>query len=162
VEAILLWVLAGVLVAAGIAGAILSILPGAPLVLAGLIIAAWIDGFHKVGWGTLAILGVLTGVSVLVDYFAPLWGAKRMGAGKGAMTGATLGTIGGMFFGLLGIIFGPLLGAGAGEFAQRRDVAKASKIALGTWMGLIVGTVVKLIITFVMIAIFAVVFFSSK
>ena len=161
-EMILLWVLVGLLVVAGIAGAIVPILPGAPLVLAGLVIAAWIDDFHKIGWGTLAILGVLTGLSVLVDYLAPLWGAKRMGATKGAMKGAAVGTIGGMFFGVLGFIFGPLIGAGAGDLAERRDLAKASKVALGTWIGLLVGTVVKLIISFAMIGIFTVVYFLSK
>ena len=161
-EAALLWVLAGVLVVAGIAGSILPILPGAPLVLAGLVIAAWIDGFHRVGWGTLAIIGVLTGVCVLIDYLAPLWGAKRMGATKGAMTGATIGTIGGMFFGVLGMIFGPLIGAGAGDLAERRDLVKASKVALGTWMGLLVGSIAKLIISFAMIGIFAMVYFSSN
>ena len=54
------YLIAGLLVIVGIAGVILPALPGVPLVLAGLLLAAWGDGFHHVGWIALTGLGLLT------------------------------------------------------------------------------------------------------
>ncbi|MGH9360699.1 MAG: DUF456 family protein, partial [Thermoanaerobaculia bacterium] len=63
----LLWLLAVLLVGVGVAGTFLPALPGAPLVLAGLVVAAWVDDFERVGWFTLVVLGVLTLLSLGVD-----------------------------------------------------------------------------------------------
>jgi uncharacterized protein len=43
----LLWVLAVVLIVVGVAGTILPALPGAILVFAGVLLAAWIDDFTR-------------------------------------------------------------------------------------------------------------------
>ena len=76
------------LVLAGIAGAVLPILPGAPLVFLGLLCAAWADHFQKVGWFTLTVLGILTLLSFGVDFLAKTYGAKRVGASWLALAGA--------------------------------------------------------------------------
>ncbi|MDC6679133.1 DUF456 family protein, partial [Leclercia adecarboxylata] len=59
----ILYLLAVLLVLVGIAGIILPALPGIPLVFAGLLLAAWADGFVHVGWLPLTLLGLLTLVS---------------------------------------------------------------------------------------------------
>ena len=56
---ILWWVLAVLVVIAGLAGTIVPALPGVPLVFAGLLIGAWADQFATVGWATIGLLAVL-------------------------------------------------------------------------------------------------------
>ena len=102
-----MWLLAGVLVLAGVAGSVLPALPGVPLVFAGLAIAAWAEDFQKVTWLTLTILGVLTLLSFVIDLAATAMGAKRVGATRLAIIGAALGTFAGVFLGLPGLLIGP-------------------------------------------------------
>ena len=150
-----LWILAGLLVLVGLAGVILPLLPGVPLVFAGLLLAAWIDGFTKVGWIALTILAILTSASVIVDIVATSLGARRHGASRWAVLGAALGTIVGMFFGVVGLVFGPFAGAVIGELAAGRSAEEARRAAFGTWLGMLVATAVKLALAFAMLGIFA-------
>jgi uncharacterized protein YqgC (DUF456 family) len=76
------YIVAGLLVALGLAGVVLPALPGMPLLFAGLVLAAWADGFQRVGWVMLVVLGVLTLLSFLVDFLATVFGAKRVGASR--------------------------------------------------------------------------------
>jgi uncharacterized protein YqgC (DUF456 family) len=149
-----LWLLACVMVLTGIAGAVLPALPGTPLVFAGMVLAAWIDDFQRVGWITLTVLGLLTALSMVVDFMAGVLGARRVGASGLAVLGATLGALGGIFLGLPGMVFGPFVGALVGELIARRNAMAAGKVALGTWLGILVGTVLKLALVFAMLAIF--------
>jgi hypothetical protein len=152
---VLLWVLAAVLVLLGVAGTVFPVLPGTPLIFIGLAIAAWIDGFQKVGWVTLAVLGVLTALAALVDFVASMAGAKRVGAHPRAIAGAAVGTVVGIFFGIPGLIIGPFAGAVIGELSIGRDLQQAGKAGLGTVLGLALGAAAKLALTFAMIAVFA-------
>jgi uncharacterized protein YqgC (DUF456 family) len=129
-------------------------LPGAPLVFAGLLVAASIDGFQRVGWFTLGVLGVLTLVSFGVDFVAAALGARRVKASKLALVGATLGTLAGLFFGLPGLIVGPFLGSAVGEYIAQRDLRRAGKVGVGTWLGMLAGVVLKLAIIFTMLGVF--------
>jgi uncharacterized protein len=148
------YVLAGVLILAGIAGTILPALPGVPLVFAGMLLAAWANGFHDVSVWTVVLLGVLTLVSLAVDFFASLLGAKRAGASKKALWGAAIGTFAGLFFGIPGLLLGPFIGAVVGELLGGREWREASKVGFGTWLGIAVGTALKLGLAFGMLGIF--------
>ena len=77
--ALVLWIVAAGLVLVGIAGTVLPGLPGAILVFAGLALAAWIDGFARVGLGTLAGLAALTAATYALDFVATAVGARRFG-----------------------------------------------------------------------------------
>jgi uncharacterized protein YqgC (DUF456 family) len=151
---ILWWILAGVLVIAGLVGTIVPVLPGIPIMLAGFVLAAWSTGFEPVGWGTLAVLGALTVLSVIIDLLAAAFGAKRLGASPLAFFGATLGAIIGMFFGLPGIILGPFAGAVVAELAEGRGTHQAGRSGYGVWIGVVLGTAAKLAIAFLMLGIF--------
>ena len=85
---VLLWQLAAVLVLAGLLGLILPALPGAPLLFAGLLVAAWVEGFSYVGSGTLAVLAAMALLTYAVDFAASALGAKRFGASNRAILGA--------------------------------------------------------------------------
>ena len=151
----LYYVLAVILILVGIAGVILPALPGLPLVFAGMLLAAWAGDFQQIGWLTLVVLGVLTLVSVAVDFFATMVGAKRVGASRKALLGAVVGTFAGLFFGPVGLFAGPFVGALLGELWHGRELGKAAKVGLGTWLGILLGTVLKLGLAFAMLGLFA-------
>lgn len=151
---ILWWVLAGVLIITGLIGTIFPALPGVPVVFAGLLLAAWADGFEAVGWGTLTVLLVLTVISVVVDLLAAAFGAQKLGASPRAFWGATLGALVGIFFGLPGIILGPFIGAVVAEFSGGHGARQAGRSGYGAWVGVVLGTAAKLAIAFLMLGIF--------
>jgi uncharacterized protein YqgC (DUF456 family) len=151
---VLLWIVAGVLVIAGIIGTVVPVLPGSVLVFAGLLMAAWIDGFEKVGWVPLTVLGVLTALTFLADIAATGAGAKKVGASKQAVIGAMIGTVAGIFFGIIGIFVGPFVGAAAGEFLAKRDLVRAGKVGYGTLFGLVLGAAMKIALALAMVGVF--------
>jgi uncharacterized protein YqgC (DUF456 family) len=156
---VLMWALACILVSVGFAGTILPVLPGAPLIFGGLFLAAWIDNFQRVTWVTLAVLGVLTVLSLVVDFVATGISAHRVGATRLATIGALLGSLIGIFFGIPGLILGPFVGAVAGELMSHGQIEQASRVGVATWTGLILGTVAKLGLAFTMVGIFVAAYF---
>lgn len=156
---VLLWILAAILVIAGLAGMILPALPGAPLLFAGLFVAAWAEDFAHVGATTLTVLGIMAALSYALEFAATALGARRFGASARAMTGAALGTVVGLFFGLPGLVFGPFLGAVAGELTARRDLQAAAGAGFGAFLGLLLATAGKLALGFAMLGLFLLVRF---
>ena len=150
---IVLWIAAGVLIAIGAIGLVLPILPGAPLMFIGALLAAWAEGFAYLGPSTLTLLGILTALAVAVDFVASAFGARRFGASARAITGATLGTIVGLFFGIVGVLVGPFIGAVVGELSVRRSLAAAGRAGIGAALGLALGTAAKLAIACAMIGV---------
>ena len=133
--------LAVVLVVIGLFGTVLPAIPGVVLIFAGLLLAAYADGFVHVGVVALVIIGVLAALSFVVDFLASLLGARRLGASPLALAGATIGGIAGLFLGLPGLVFGPFVGAALGEYLARRSLRQAGKVGLGTWLGLLFAAV---------------------
>jgi uncharacterized protein YqgC (DUF456 family) len=150
----LLWLLAAALIVAGLVGTVLPALPGAALVLAGIVLGAWIDDFARVGVGTLALIAVLAVLAWVLDYVAGLLGAQKAGASRQALIGAALGTVAGLFLGVVGVLFMPLVGAAVGEYLARRDQRHALRVGVATWLGILVGLLAKVVLAFVMIGIF--------
>ena len=151
---LLLWTFAVALVVTGIAGLVLPAMPGAPLLFAGLVVAAWAEDFAFVGWGTLAVLAVLALLTYVVDFAATAFGAKRFGASKRAVLGAVIGSIVGLFFGLPGVVIGPFAGAVIGELSARRGLEAATRAGIGATIGLALGAAAKLALAFSMLGIF--------
>ena len=159
---VFLWFLAFVLVVSGLTGLVVPGLPGPPLLLGGLVAAAWAEDFAYVGTGTIAVLTFLAAVAFAIDFIASALGAKHFGASKRAIIGAMLGLFVGLFFGLPGILLGPFLGAVLGELSALRDLQAAGRAGVGAWLGLVVGAVAKFAIAFSMIGIFVLVRFLSN
>lgn len=149
------WGLAFVLVLVGLAGTILPILPGVPIILLGLVLMAWLDGFAHVGWWTLLWLTFLTVLSVLIDFIATAEGARRFGAGRLAILGATLGLLVGLFFGIPGILLGPFVGAVLGHMAGRAGLDASLRAGVGASIGVMVGTLAGAAIGVIMVVWFA-------
>src|SRR5690349_13782396 len=104
------YIVAAILTVVGVIGTILPMLPGVPLVFAGLALAAWVDGFRQVSGLTVAILGMLTLMAMAIDFAASAFGTKIAGASRWAFFGAALGAIVGLFFGPIGLFLGPFVG----------------------------------------------------
>ncbi len=153
------WVPAIVLMLVGVVGTVVPVLPGAGLVFGGMLLAAWIDDFQRIGWITLGILGALTVLAFVVDTVAGLLGARRVGASRLALAGAAIGTVAGMFFGIVGVLVAPFIGAVIGEVLARGQLAPAARVGFGTWIGLAAGAVAKVALVLAMLGVFAMSYF---
>jgi uncharacterized protein YqgC (DUF456 family) len=143
---------AAVLIVVGLAGAVIPALPGIPLIFGGVWLLAYADHYQHLGPWWLAGIAVVGGIGVALDLTASALGAKRAGASKQAVTGALLGTVTGLFFGLPGLLLGPFCGALLGELGAGSSVLRSAHVGLGTWVGLIFGTIVKLVASLMMVA----------
>ncbi len=147
--------LAVVLIVIGLAGAIVPAVPGVPLIFGGIWLMAWVDHFEHIGRWWLIGIATVGAVGLVVDLLAGALGAKRVGASKQAVSGALVGTLVGLFFGLPGLLVGPFLGAVAGELAAGSSVSRSTQVGLASWVGLLFGTVVKLVTSLMMVGLMA-------
>lgn len=155
---VVLWIVAGVMVVAGLVGIVMPALPGHMLILAGLVLAGWADGFQHVSGWTLGLIAVVALASYGIDFAAAAATTKKLGASGRAMAGAAVGTLGGLFFGLPGLIAGPFVGAVIGELTTTKDLRQAGRAGVAATIGFAIGTAVKVAFAFLMIAIFAAAF----
>jgi hypothetical protein len=116
----------------------------------------------------IVVCAVLAALAWATDYVAAMMGAKRVRASGWAIAGAAAGTVAGIFTGFIGLLFMPLVGAMAGEWwALRRQAAgdlaangkRAFEVGFATWLGMMIGTAVKLALVFVMVGAFAAAYF---
>jgi uncharacterized protein len=152
---LLWWSIAILLMAAGLLGTILPIFPGTTIILVAAILHRIMLGPAKsIGWHAITVLVLLTLISYALDFAGSYWGARRFGASKWGMFGATIGAIVGIFFGIIGLFVGPVIGAIAGEFVAGKRMIAAGRAGWGSLMGTLGGMIAKLIIALVMIVIF--------
>ncbi len=147
---------AGVLMLCGLAGTVLPILPGTPLMLIAAIAHRLYFGSTGASNWVLAVLVGLTVVSLVLDYVASTCGARKLGATWRGMLGAILGAVVGLFFGIIGIFIGPFIGAMLLELAGGYPFRKALLAGFGAFIGLIAGALGKFAIGVVMLTLFVV------
>lgn len=159
----ILWsVIAASLIAAGLLGAIVPALPGIPLIFGGLWLLAGVDHYRHIGPWWLLGIACVGGVGLTVDLLAGALGARRVGASPRAVWGALLGTVIGMFFGLPGLLLGPFFGALVGELTAGNSILRSAHVGVSAWVGLILGTLVKLVSSVTMVALFAAVWWWNR
>lgn len=148
---VILIVIGIILILAGLAGCIVPGLPGPPLSFLALILLSAAKRWEPFTPGFLLLMAALTvGVTVL-DYVVPAAGARRYGASRLSFWLALLG----MFFGIFfappwGIIIFTFLGAIIGELIKGKTGRDALRAGWGVFVGILVGTVLKLIASGVM------------
>lgn len=145
-----LLILSIILLLAGIAGSVLPVLPGPPLAFAGIILLH-ITKYAQFDTTLLVVLGLLTLFVTIADYFIPAWTTGKFGGSRYGTRGAMAGMIAGLFFGPLGLIAGPFIGAYIGELLGGENRQFALKSAIGSFIGFLLGTGLKLILSFVML-----------
>lgn len=153
-------ILAAICLLIGLIGSVAPVLPGVPLSYLGLLLLHWTDRV-QFSWQFLTIWAVIVVVIQVLDYFIPAWGTKKFGGSKWGVWGSTIGLLVGLFMGPWGIIIGPFIGAVVGELiyfnrqsriptaepqpAQQSNMQKALRAGMGSFIGLLTGTILKLI-----------------
>lgn len=146
-----LWITLGViLVLVGIAGSILPLLPGPPIAYLGMLLQQLkadppFTTKFLVIWAGIVIL------SLVLDYLIPIWGTKRFGGSKYGVWGCTIGFIAAFWLGPWGIILGPLAGAFIGEMIAGKNTRQSFKAAMGSFIGFLLGSFLKLVVCFFML-----------
>ena len=134
-----IWAFGIIAMGIGLLGTALPALPGTPLIFFGAWLIAWWGDYKIISGGTLLALAFLAALGFIADIVASGLGAKRVGASRRALIGATLGSLVGIFFALPGMIIGPFIGASVGEYSHQRSLPRAASVGLGTWVGLLIG-----------------------
>jgi uncharacterized protein YqgC (DUF456 family) len=151
----LLTVLVFFVIALGVLGSVIPLLPGPPLILLAAFVYALATHFEKVTGMILGILGLLTLLSLTLDQVAGSFGAKRFGGTRWGMLGAFVGGVTGFLWGgIIGIVIGPFVGAAVLEWVRGKDLKASSRIGLGTLVGFLGGAVGKLVISLIMTGLF--------
>ena len=151
---LLLYTLAALLILVGLAGAIVPAVPGIPLIFGGIWLTAGVDHYRHLGPGWLVGIAIIGTVGLTTDLLAGALGAKRVGASQQAVWGALAGTMIGLMFGLPGLLLGPFVGAVMGELAAGGSASRSAHVGIGAWLGLLFGTIVKLVASLMMLALF--------
>lgn len=146
-----IWIAVGIiLIIVGILGSLLPLLPGPPIAYVGLLLqlfrepAPFTTEFILV-WGGIVVL------SLLLDYLVPIWGTKKFGGTKYGVWGCTIGFLLAFWMGPWGVVIGPFLGAFVGELLAGQDSRKSFRAAMGSFVGFLLGSFVKLVVCFMML-----------
>ncbi len=148
------WIAVIVIIMTGLVGLVAPLLPGTLLIFAGVAFAAWSEDFTRISGFTVGVAAFLTVLAWALEYIAGLLGAKAVGASRAALVGAAIGTVLGVVSGFWGLLVFPLIGAFAGEFHARGNVVGAGRVGVATWLGILLGTIAKVVIGFMMVGLF--------
>lgn len=152
---VLLWSTITLLIVIGFFGTFLPIIPGTTMIFAAMVMHYFCFEMERSGltWQSLVVITLLYISSIIIDWFSGAIGAKWFGSSKWGIIGALLGAIVGIFFGLPGLLIGPILGVFLFEIIfAKKEVKEASNSTIGTVVGGIAGTVVRVLIALAMIA----------
>tara|TARA_Y100001954_G_scaffold110335_1_gene119708 strand:- start:752 stop:1231 length:480 start_codon:yes stop_codon:yes gene_type:complete len=145
-----IFIIAFVLLFLGLLGSMIPGLPGPPLSYIGILLIHFFAGtqFSTSFLLTWAVIVILV---FLLDYFMQVWGVKKFGGGRKAIIGTFLGLFMGLFFPPIGLLLGPFFGAFIGALLEvRGDNNRALKVAVGSFIGFVTGTILKLVISSVL------------
>lgn len=142
---IVLVILGGLAILTGIVGSVLPLLPGPPIAWVGLLLLHF-STYAQFSTRMLIITAAITLIIAVLDYVVPVWSTKRFGGTKAGQRGAAIGIVAGFFIGPWGIVLGPLVGAFLGEMiVQPKEHNRALKAAIGSFVGFLLSTGIKLI-----------------
>lgn len=140
-------IVGGIFIVVGIIGCILPVLPGPPISYLGILVLQ-ITQETPFTLSFMIVWGLITIAVTVLDYFIPAYGTKRFGGSKRGIWGSMIGLLVGIvFFPPLGIIIGPVMGALVGELSLGKKRNEAIKSAFGSFMGFLLGTMLKLTVS---------------
>ncbi|HEY2712358.1 MAG TPA: DUF456 family protein [Chthoniobacterales bacterium] len=147
------WIVTLIIMAIGLIGTVLPILPGTTLILAAAILHRLMLGPEKgAGWLSLIALALFVVASYMIDFLGSWLGARRFGATRWGACGAMLGAVVGIFFALPGLLVGPVIGALAGELIGGKRLIEAGRASWGALLGSLATMIGKLLIGLVMVS----------
>lgn len=132
----ILIIIGAVLVVLGIIGSVIPAMPGPLFSFSGIVLLFFAKGGESVSLFSLIIFAVMMAILTIIDYAAPILGARFFGASKKGIIGAIIGALAGIiFFPPLGIFLGAFIGAIIGEIYQGKDFGKSLKAGVGVMLG---------------------------
>ncbi len=143
------------LVVVGVWGTIIPVLPGIALIFSGYWVWGIASGWKDYSTTTVVMMGLITLISYVLDYYAGALGAKKYGASKGGVWGSIIGAVlGFIFLSLPGLVLGPFVGAIVGELMVGRSHTDALRAGWGAFIGFLAGSLMRIIIGVVMSLLF--------
>ena len=146
-----IFIIALILLVLGLLGSMIPGLPGPPLSFIGILLIHFFTGtqFSTSFLLTWAFIVILV---FLLDYFMQVWGVKKFGGGRKATIGTFLGLFAGFIFPPIGLLIGPFIGAFIGALLEvQGDNTRALKVAIGSFIGFVTGTILKLVVSSVLL-----------
>lgn len=149
-------VLSVVLILAGFAGIFVPFLPDSFLVFLGILAYGAGEGFEKINFVFLVWMAGLALLSPLLDWLGVVLGAKKAKASwVSIIIGIISGIIGLVIFSLPGFIIFSFLGVVLTELAiSKRKLRQALSAGVGTLIGFLISSMVKVLIILVMVGLF--------
>ena len=147
---IIIIIIGVILLILGLAGCILPVLPGPVLAYLALVLLMFLPE-EPFTINFLIIWALITALVTLLDYVVPIYGTKKLGGSRSGINGSVVGVVVGfIFLGPLGLIIGPLIGAYLGELIAGKQNRVALRSALGSFLGFLAGTFIKIIVVLIM------------
>ena len=146
---VFLAILGTICIIIGVLGSLLPILPGPPISYAGVLLLHFTQ-YAQYSTRFLILFAILTAVVAVLDYVIPIWGTKKFGGSKYGTWGATIGVVVGIFMGPVGMIVGPFIGAVVGEMIYGKKSNEAFRAGLGSFIGFITGTLMKIVLSVIL------------
>ena len=152
-----------VLLALGLVGSVLPIVPGPFLIWLGAFVWAWGDDFERVGWPVLILLGLMALVAWASDLFLNAVISRRAGASWKSIGGAIVGGLaGGLLLSvpvpIVGTLIGAAIGAVAGmwlvEYLDKRSVPAAWRAVRAYLASMALAAALEVALSLSMLAIF--------
>ena len=148
------------LLVASFIGCVLPVLPGPLLAYGGLLLL----------FATVCVATALVVVSCILDYVVPALSAKRFKCTRAGVVGSLVGSVAGVCAGLLVsplltvvggalvclvfLVLGPFLGTLIGELSAKRTLRDSLAGSVGTLVGFVVATGLKLFVCLVVAGLF--------
>jgi uncharacterized protein YqgC (DUF456 family) len=153
-------ILGAICIIVGLVGSILPGLPGPPISYLGLLLIHW-TRFAQFSTNLMLVWAIVVLIVAVLDYVVPIWGTKKYGGTSAGIRGSTIGLIIGVIllpmmgivlgpFGIIGILGGPFIGAWIGEKYAGQNRDKALRAAVGSFIGFLAGTFMKLAVSFIL------------
>ncbi|MEX0917098.1 MAG: DUF456 domain-containing protein [Candidatus Paceibacterota bacterium] len=157
---LLIWTIVILLFLFGLAGTIIPGFPGISLIFGGVLLYTILNDFEAVSVLTVVLLGILTALTLLLDYLAGILGAKAGGGSWKAALAAGIGAlIGGFIFAIPGILIGAFLGGLSGALLEGATREGAMKVALYSALGVLGSAVFQFVIGVTLIVVFFIALF---
>ena len=140
----------------GLVGAIVPGIAGPPFSFLGVLAVSFVKGVNH-STEFLVVMGILGAIIFLLDYVVPIWGTKTLGGTQAGVRGSTIGLILGLLFtlffpiGFIAVLLGPFIGAYIGEKNAGVEDQYAWRSALGSFLGFLAGTFIKVVYAIVCI-----------
>ena len=159
---LLLLIIGVILCLIGIVGSFVPIIPGPMTSWFGLLVLNFTDAVNF-NLQFLAITLIIAIVISAMDYIIPIIGVKKLGGSKGGLIGASIDLITGLIImGPIGIFLGSFIGAITGEMINKKNFTNSLKPALGSLIGILIGSGIKFCLSLIYLFFFLNIFWTYK